>query len=181
MTNIITVPNETIASKIYLIRGKKVMIDKDLAELYQVETRALNQAVKRNVGRFPGDFMFQLTAQETIYWQSENSRSQIVTLKQGENIKHLPTVFTEQGVAMLSSVLKSPRAIQVNIQIIRMFTKLREILSENKYLAERIDKMERKYDKHICHIFGAIKELRGDKKKPVEEKPKERIGFVVPK
>ena len=112
------VPEEKIKNHIYLIRGKRIMLDSDLAKLYGVKTKVLNQAVKRNIERFPEHFMFQLTQEE-----AEASRSQIVTLKRGQNIKYLPYVFTEQGVAMLSSVLSSKRAIQVNIQIIKSLLK----------------------------------------------------------
>lgn len=177
---IVSVPVEAIVSKIYVIRGKKVMLDSDLASLYQVETKALNQAVKRNETRFPNDFMFRLNAAEAGILIENNSRSQIVTLKQGHNIKYLPYVFTEQGVAMLSSVLKSDRAVQVNIQIIRTFTKLREILMENKTLAERLEKLEMKYGKDTETIFKALKHLLNKDTKPkIEDKPKEKIGFVV--
>jgi phage regulator Rha-like protein len=170
----VTIPQETLINRIFLIRGKKVMFDRDLAELYGVETKVLNQAVKRNIERFPADFMFQLNYQETKVWQGYLSRSQFVTLKKGKNIKYSPTVFTEQGVAMLSSVLKSERAVQVNIQIIRTFTKLREILSDNKKLAEKLEGLEQKYDKKIADIFTVIKHL------VVEEmKPKEKMGFNV--
>lgn len=153
------------------------MVDRDLAELYGVETKALNQSVKRNLARFPNDFMFKLNQAEVDSWQLDASRSQIVTLKQGENIKYSPTVFTEQGVSMLSSVLNSPRAIQVNIQIIRTFTKLREILSSNRKLAEKVEKMERTYDKHIYEIFQIIKKLTKKKEVNTDEKPKELMGF----
>jgi len=154
------------------------MFDKDLAELYGVETRLLNQAVKRNRARFPEDFMFKLNKQETKIWQSGYLRSQIVILRHGEHIKYAPTVFTEQGVSMLSSVLNSKQAIKMNIQIIRTFTKLREILSENKKLAEKLEMMELKYDKNISEIFKVIKYLVAEKDKPKEiEKPKEPIGF----
>ena len=172
--NKISIPNETIIGKIYFIRGKKVMFDKDLAELYQVETKVLNQAVKRNLERFPEDFMFKLNPQETKVWQQYSLRSQFVTSKietRGGR-QYAPIVFTEQGVAMLSSVLKSKQAVQMNIQIIRTFTKLREILTENKKLAEKVEKIERKYDKHIYEIFKVIKYLTTEK-----EKPKEKIGF----
>lgn len=178
--SLVLIPQETVIGKIFYIRGRKVMIDRDLAEMYQVETKVLNQSTKRNIERFPSDFMFQLTQEETRQWQEWTSRSQFVTLKKGENIKYFPTVFTEQGVAMLSSVLRSPKAIQVNIQIIRTFSKLREILSENKKLAEKIERMEHKYDKHIYEIFTAIKQLKEEKRKPVEiEKPKEKMGFRI--
>jgi hypothetical protein len=172
MNNLITLPRERIISRIFLIRGKKVMFDRDLAELYQVETKVLNQAVKRNTQRFPEDFMFKLNREETKIWQQIYVRSQIVTLEKGKHIKYSPYVFTEQGVAMLSSVLRSEVAIEVNIQIIRTFTKLREILSENKKLAEKIEKLEKKYDSKIVEIFKTIKLLVTE-----EEKPKNKIGF----
>jgi len=152
------VPIELIESKIYLIRGHKVMLDSDLAELYGVETRALVQAVKRNIGRFPQDFMFQLNNQEVI-----TLRSQIVISKSGKGGRRfIPYVFTEQGVAMLSSVLNSERAILVNIAIMRAFVKLREILSVNKELAHKLAQLERKIEKHdteIKVIFDAIRQL----------------------
>ncbi|MFA6602059.1 MAG: ORF6N domain-containing protein [Candidatus Paceibacterota bacterium] len=177
-TESISIPSETIISKIFFIRGKKVMFDKDLAELYGVETRQLNQAVKRNKMRFPEDFMFKLNERETQIWQNQYSRSQIVILKQGENIKYSPLVFTEQGVAMLSSVLNSRQAIKMNIQIIRTFTKLREILSENKKLAEKLEMLELKYDKNISEIFKVIKYLVTEKEATKElESKKEPIGF----
>jgi hypothetical protein len=171
-TSLITIPGETIMNRIFLIRGRKVMFDRDLAELYGVETRILNQAVKRNKARFPNDFMFQLTAKEAEIWQNYYSRSQIVILNQGKNIKYSPSVFTEQGVAMLSSVLKSGRAIEMNVQIIRTFTKLREILSDNKKLAKKLENIEKKYDKRIAEIFEAIKYLVAE-----DEKPEEKMGF----
>lgn len=173
------IPKERIMSKIFLIRGKKVMIDRDLAELYNVSTKVLNQAVRRNINRFPADFMFQLSLYESEVWGSKissiASRSQIVTLKRarGKNIKYLPYVFTEQGVAMLSSVLKSQKAIEVNIQIIRTFTQLRELLSTHKDLREKIEKLEEKYDGKIKEIFDSIKYLLLE-----DEKPKEPMGFV---
>ena len=185
MSNII--PAEIIERKIFLIRGNKVMLDRDLAELYGVPTKVLNQAVKRNIKRFPGDFMFQLTQIEkdevvancdylrALRFSPQfviRSRSQIVTLKRGQNIKYLPYVFTEQGVAMLSSVLNSERAILVNIQIMRAFTKLREMLLTHKDLAKKIEEMERKYDQQFKVVFDAIKQLLTP-----SEKPKRRIGF----
>ena len=163
-------PVETIEQKILLIRGKKVMLDKDLAALYGVETKVLNQAVKRNSNRFPDDFMFQLNWDEA----SELSRSQFVTLKKGKNIKYLPYVFTENGVAMLSSVLNSERAITVNIQIMRTFTKLREMIAAHKDLEKKIEEMEKKYDHQFQIVFDAIKQLIA----PPEPK-KKRIGFMV--
>lgn len=158
------IPREVIENKIYLIRGHKVMLDKELASLYGVSTKRLNEQVKRNVRRFPDDFMFQLTKDEILIFQSgmSSSRSQFATLKQGQNIKYLPYVFTEQGVAMLSSVLNSERAIQVNIAIMRVFVKLKQILSTHKELACKLKELENKIEKHdveIQSIFEAIRQL----------------------
>ncbi|HHT9108278.1 MAG TPA: ORF6N domain-containing protein [Candidatus Wunengus sp. YC63] len=161
---------ESIENKIFSIRSKRVMLDRDLANLYQVETKVLNQAVKRNIQRFPDDFMFQLTREEF-----NSLRSQIVTLKRGQHRKYLPYVFTEQGVAMLSSVLNSKRAIQVNIQIMRAFIKLKEMLSTHKDLKQKIEEMEKKYDYQFKIVFDAIKQLL----EPPEE-PKGKIGFQKP-
>jgi len=175
---------EVVATRILEIRGKKVMLDRDLAKLYGVETRALNQAVRRNITRFPDDFMFQLSREEVKFSRSQNvilnSRPQFATLKQGGNIKYLPYVFTEHGVAMLSSVLNSERAIQVNILIMRAFTKLREILLTHKELAAKVEMLENKYVKHdetIKSIFEAIKQLL----EPPKVKEKKIIGFRVDK
>jgi len=164
------VPIEMIERKIYLIRGQKVMLDSDLAELYGVSTKVLIQAVKRNIKRFPSDFMFQLKNQEVI-----NLRSQIVTssLEHGGR-RYLPYVFTEQGVAMLSSVLNSERAIEVNILIIRAFVKLREMIASNKELAKRLDELEKKYDAQFKVVFDTIRQLMI----PPETK-KRKIGFIV--
>ena len=161
------VPLERIANKIYLIRDIKVMIDRDLAELYGVETRVLNQAVRRNLKRFPEDFMFELTRDEIM------RISQIVT---SSNIKYSKRVhaFTEQGIAMLSSVLNSERAIQVNILIMRAFTQLRSMLSTHEDLKRKIESMERKYDRQFRVVFDAIKQLID-----IESKPKKKIGFEV--
>jgi len=168
MTEII--PQAVIEQKIFLIRGHKVMLSMHLAELYGVEVRALIQAVKRNIERFPSDFMFQLTDSE-----HQNLKSQIVTSSWGGARRANPYAFTEQGVAMLSSVLRSKQAIRVNIAIMRAFVKLREILSAHKELAHKLAELERKIEKHdadIQAIFGAIKQLM-----LAEEKPKRRIGF----
>lgn len=160
-----------IESKIFMIRGYKVMLDRDLAKLYGVTTGNLNKALKRNLERFPEDFMFQLTKEE------ENSlRFQFGSLKRGQHSKYLPYVFTEQGVAMLSSVLRSERAIQVNIAIMRAFVKLRQILSMNKELSYKLSELERKIEKHdtgIQAIFDAIRKLMA----PAPIKPKPQIGF----
>ena len=154
--NLIAIPDERIISRIFFIRGRKVMIDRDLAELYDVKTKMLNRAVKRNGERFPKDFMFRLSKEEM-----ESLRFQIGTLKngRGRHVKYLPYVFTEQGVAMLSSVLNSKRAIRVNIQIIRTFTKLRELLATHKDLKRKIENMEKKYDKNFRVVFEALRRL----------------------
>jgi hypothetical protein len=162
------IPQQIIESRIYMIKDKRVMLDKDLAMLYGVETKVLNQAVKRNIHRFPDDFMFQLNQEEA----TKLSRSQIVTLKQGQNIKYLPYVFTENGVAMLSSILNSERAIEVNIQIMRTFTKIREMLISHKDLARRINDLEKKYDSQFRVVFDTIRQLLS----PPELK-KSKIGF----
>ena len=167
MSNI--VPQEIIETKIVLIRGKKVMLDKDLAQLYRVETKALKRAVKRNVDRFPDDFMFQLSKEE----YDELLRYQFGTLKKGQRSKYLPYAFTENGVAMLSCVLNSRRAVQVNIQIMRTFTRLREMLMTHKDLKDKIEAMEKKYDYQFKIVFDAIKELLEPPKKT-----KKKIGFL---
>jgi len=172
------IPREVIENKIYLVRGQKVMLARDLANLYGVSTKRLNEQVKRNLKRFPGDFMFKLTKEEIGMFKTgvSNSRSQIATLKQGQNIKYLPYVFTEQGVAMLSSVLNSERAIQVNIAIMRAFVKLRQILSSHKELASKLSELEMRLEKHgedICAIFEAIRQLMA----PPPEIHRRRIGF----
>lgn len=162
------IPDSRVASRIFFIRGKKVMLDRDLAELYGVETRALNQATKRNAKRFPVDFMFQLSTYETGVWMSQIVISKSVKM----GLRKSPFAFTEQGVAMLSSVLNSDRAIQVNIQIIRTFTKLRELIASNKELREKIEKLESKYDQQFKIVFDAIKQLLSAPKKPAR-----KIGF----
>ncbi|MFH0763822.1 MAG: ORF6N domain-containing protein [Candidatus Omnitrophota bacterium] len=169
------VPIEKIENRIFQFRGKKVMVDADLAELYMVPTKRLNEQVKRNMRRFPEDFMFQLTKEEVITLQSRvlDSRSQIATLKQGQNIKYFPYVFTEQGVAMLSSVLNSERAILVNIQIMRAFVGLRRVGLTYAGLKHKIEDMEKKYDKQFGIVFKAIKKLM----EPPPAKPKPKIGF----
>ena len=164
---VITIPSERIISRIFLIKGRRVMIDKELAELYEVGTKVLNLAVKRNIDRFPPDFMFQLSEKEF-----KNLRSQIETSSWGGR-RYPPYAFTEQGVAMLSSVLNSKRAIQVNIQIIRTFTQLRELLATNKELRIKIENMEKKYDAKLRQVFDVLKQLLMQ-----ESKPKGQIGFT---
>lgn len=169
--NKIKLKEQEIVNQIYLIRGEKVMLDFDLALLYQVETKQLKRAVKRNIGRFPEDFMFELTAKEY-----ESLRYQIGTLKQGQHSKYLPYAFTEQGVAMLSGVLKSVRAVDVNIAIMRTFVQLRKLIDTNKDLAKKIDNLEKKYDEQFQVVFDAIRQLIHQ-----ENKPRKRIGFKIKK
>ena len=166
-TRVSLIMHEKIERRIFSIRGKQVMLDRDLAILYGVETKVLNQAVKRNLERFPHDFMFQLTAQET-----KILRSQFVTLEQGRYSKYYPYAFTEYGILMLSSVLNSDRAIEVNIQIMRTFTKIREMMVTHKDLRQKIEDMERKYDNQFQIVFKAIKRLIDP-----PQKRKEPIGF----
>ncbi len=157
------IPVERIEKAIYLIRGEKVMLDRDLADLYGVPTKAFNQAVKRHADRFPGDFMFQLTMQEAREWWSRGTpnrqRSQSVTLKRGQHIKYRPNAFTEHGILMLSSVLNSERAIQVNIEIMRSFVRLRQMLVSNTELARKLEELEGKYDRQFKVVFDAIRQL----------------------
>jgi hypothetical protein len=186
------VPALRIAQSIYWLRGQKVMRDFDLAALYGVATKVLNQAMKRNQERFPADFMFQLTSEETSNSRSQfvtsrsqtignqsipMNRSQFVTLKRGQNIKYRPYAFTEEGVAMLSSVLNSARAINVNIAIMRAFVRLREALETNRELARKFAELEKRVGKHnakIDAILDAIRQLMA----PPEE-PRREIGFHV--
>jgi len=173
-------PLSQVENLIYLIRGHRVMLGHDLAVLYGVETRLLVQAVRRNADRFPDDFMFQLTWDEVGRAgelllddiSTKTSRSQFVILKRGRNVKYRPHAFTEQGVAMLSSVLRSKRAVQVNIEIMRAFVRLRGILASNADLARRLDELEAKYDAQFRGVFDAIRDLM---EPPVGPKP--RIGF----
>ena len=151
MTDI--VPIEQIATKIYFIRGIKVMLDRDLAELYEVETRVLKQAVRRNIARFPEDFMFELTKQELA-----NLRSQIVTSSWGGS-RYKPMAFTEQGVAMLSSILRSDRAIQVNIQIMRTFTRIRHMISVSEELKQEIAELRKQTDERFQVVFEVLDRL----------------------
>ncbi len=214
----LTVSPDTIAPFVHWIRHEKVLLDSDLAGLYGVETKVLNQAVKRNLERFPEDFMFQLTAEEvdasrcqtgilkdaagsalkcqigiskptppedgvtlrsqivTSKEPDSASRSQIVTLKRGQNIKYLPYAFTEQGVAMLSSVLRSRRAVEVNIAIMRTFVQLRRLMDSNRDLAKKIEAIESKYDQQFAVVFDAIKQLIAEDTAR-KAQPKRRIGF----
>jgi len=161
---------QRIEKKILLLRGHNVMLDMDLAELYGVATKALNQAVKRNARRFPDDFMFRLTKEET----QQLNRSQSVTGSQKHrDPRYPPYAFSEQGVAMLSSVLQSDRAIDVNVAIMRTFVRLREILGTHKDLARKLNAMENKYDSQFKVVFDAIRQLM----QPPPDKPRRKIGF----
>lgn len=160
------IPNETIVNKIYVFRGVKVMLDRDIAELYGVETRVLNQAVKRNIDRFPDDFMFQVNEDEFKILISQN-----VTSSWGGTRK-MPYAFTEHGILMLSNLISSGRAVSVSIQIIRVFTKLRQMLSTHEDLKKKIEDMEKKYDHQFKIVFDAIRKLITD-----DQKPKPKIGF----
>ena len=178
MASTIALAEEAIINKIYLVHGRKVMLDYDLAEMYAVETKQLKRQVRRNIERFPADFMFELTFEEY-----ESLRSHIGTLKRGEHSKYVPMVFTEQGVAMLSSVLGSPTAIEVNIQIIRVFTKIREMLSTHKDILVKLEHIEKEllkqgvrmneHEADIQAIFQVLKKLIEEP----AEKPRARVGF----
>jgi hypothetical protein len=165
----LAVPSGLIERRIYLIRGHKVMLANDLADLYQVPTFRLNEQVKRNIRRFPNDFMFQLTADET-----KALTSQIAMSNKGRGGRRVPPyAFTEQGVAMLSSVLNSERAIEVNIAIMRAFVRLREILATHKDLAQKLEKLEEKYDAQFKVVFDVIRKLM----QPTPSPARRRIGF----
>jgi hypothetical protein len=169
-------PDEIIINKIYVMRGEKVMIDKDLAELYGVETRRLNEQVRRNLSRFPEDFMFRMTPSEMENWKSQI----VISNREKMGLRKPPLVFTEQGVAMLSSVLNSDRAIQVNIRIIRIFSRMRNLLSTHKDILqklEEIDKKDMEQDEKILLIFGYLKQLEKSKKEESEFKHRRKIGF----
>ena len=160
------ISDEMVLEKIYIVRGYRVMFDRDLGSLYGVETKVLNQAVKRNISRFPEDFMFQISQNEFPIL-----KSQFVTSRWG-GVRKLPFAFTDNGIAMLSSVLTSERAVQVNIQIMRTFTHLRKMLVNHESLKRKIDSMEKKYDQQFKVVFDAIKRLLA-----IEIKPKKSIGF----
>ena len=163
------VPMERVENRILSIRGHRVILDADLAELYGVTTGALNQAVKRNAGRFPGDFMFQLSQEE-----ADSLRSQIVILKNGRGLhrKYLPYAFTKHGAIMAASVLNSPRAIEASVYVVRAFVKMREVLATHKELVRRLDEMEGKVDRQFKVVFDAIRALMEP-----PPKPKRRIGY----
>ncbi|MCX6221149.1 MAG: ORF6N domain-containing protein [Bacteroidia bacterium] len=169
-------PDEAIINKIYIMRGKKVMVDRDLAELYGVETRGLNQAVKRNEKRFPEDFMFQMTSEEMQDWKSQI----VISNTEKMGLRKPPLVFTEQGVAMLSSVLNSERAIMVNIAIIRVFTKMRELVNTHKEIIQKLELLEMKdieQDDKIMRIFEYLKQFEQTKQKELEQNNRPKIGY----
>ena len=192
--NLSIIPAERIEQRIILLRGQKVMLDFDLAGLYEVETRALNQAVQRNLERFPEDFMFQLSKEEAttvsrsqiVILDGENVdqakkiagslRSQTVILKRGQHLKFRPYAFTEQGVAMLSSVLRSPRAVQVNVAIMRAFVQLRQMLASHTDLARKFKALEKKYDGQFKLVFDAIHQLM-ERSDPLQPEHGRQIGF----
>jgi len=178
MNSSLSITDESVISKIFIVRGKKVMLDRDLAEMYGVETKVLNQAIKRNLNRFPPDFMFKMTKEEL-----ENWKSQIVTSnKEKIGLRKLPNIFTEQGVAMLSSVLNSDTAIEVNIQIIRIFTRIRELVFTHKEIFLKLEQLEnslitldgrtKQNDDNIQTIFKVLKQLLN-----TPQSPRKRIGF----
>jgi hypothetical protein len=176
MTRSSLIPIEKIERVIHFIRGERVMLDRDLAKLYGVSTKVFNQAVKRHRERFPPDFMFQLTKAEAGEWwlvvNANRLRSQTVTLKRGQHLKYRPYAFTEHGILMLSSVLNSERAISVNIEIMRAFVKLRQMLASNSELSRRLDELESKYDRQFKVVFDAIRQMMSP---PVPAR--KQIGF----
>ncbi len=170
------IPDEVVMNKIYLIRNQKIMLDRDLAELYGVKTKVLKQAVRRNISRFPQDFMFEMNKEEFEIW-----RSQIVTSKEDlQGLRYMPFCFTEQGVTMISCILNSERAINVNIQIIRIFTRFRQMLSDNTEIRLEIEKIKNKlsnHDKNIDMVFQFLDELLDEKVQP--ESPRKAIGYEI--
>ncbi len=170
-TKELMIPDELVMSKIYLIRGQKVMLDRDLAELYDVETRVFKQAIRRNLERFPYDFMFEMTPEELENWRSQF----VISNSDKKGLRHMPFCFTEQGVAMLSSVLNSETAILVNIQIIRVFTRMREMIMTHKDILLQLEKIEKKltgHDEDIALIFGYLKKLLTP-----QQPARQKIGF----
>ncbi len=170
------IPEEAIMSKIYFIRGHKVMLDRDLAELYGVETRVLNQAVRRNEKRFPEDFMFQMSKEELDNWKSQI----VISKSEKMGLRKPPLAFTEQGVAMLSSVLNSDRAILVNIQIIRVFTKIRRLLETHSEILHKLEQIEKKeivHDQQIIRIFKYLRQLELARQQQEDQANRKRIGF----
>jgi len=170
------IPDEVIVSKIYLIRGKKVMLDRDLAELYKVETKQLKRAVRRNIERFPDDFMFELSKEELENWRYQFGTSNIEKF----GLRVTPFAFTEYGLLMLASVLNSERAIQINIQIVRIFSRMRTMIESHKEILRKLEQLEKKdleLDEKVTLIFEYLKELEQTKQEETEFKHRKRIGF----
>lgn len=163
------IPVEKIASKIYVIRHVKVMLDKDLADLYEVNTKRLKEQVRRNLERFPEDFMFELTKEEY-----SNLRSQFATLKRGQHSKYLPFAFTEHGILMLSSILNSKKAVQINIQIVRVFTRLKQMLLDNADLKKELEDLKQVSEERFRIVFETLDQLLTK-----ESKPKKKIGYTA--
>lgn len=175
----IAVPDEVIMSKIYLIRGKKVMLDRDLAELYGLETKQLKRAVRRNIERFPADFMFEMNNEELKNWRYQFGTSNV----DQKGLRYPPFCFTEHGVLMLASVLNSNRAILINIQIVRVFTKMHEMLMENKEILQQLENMQEelaKHDEKIILIFEYINRLEQEKDLATDQQYRKRVGFKQP-
>ena len=170
------IPLEVIEQRIFILRGHRVMLDRDLAALYQVETRTLNQAVKRNIDRFPADFMFRLTTREAK--DLLLSRSQSVMLKRGANVKHVPYAFTEHGAVMLANILKSARAVRVSIQIVRAFVHLRQLIATNDSLARQIEALQNKVGKHDEDLEAILATLHEILQPPAP--PQRPLGFIAP-
>jgi hypothetical protein len=171
----------TIQNKIFELRGQKVMLDFDLAELYEVETRAFNQAVKRNIERFPDDFMFQLTKKEWDTLLSGNSSQFVTGTLKHRSSAYLPYAFTEHGVTMVASILRSEKAVKMNIAIVRAFIALREMAMHYKELAQKIEELEKKYNKQFGDVYQALSLLLEEKNEEEEQKNREPIGFKKPK
>ncbi|HEY0612705.1 MAG TPA: ORF6N domain-containing protein [Chitinophaga sp.] len=167
----------TIQNRIYEVRGQKVMLDFDLAELYEVETRAFNQAVKRNIARFPDDFMFQLTKKE---WDEILSVNTVASSLKHRGSAYLPYAFTEHGVTMVASILRSDKAVKMNISIVRAFIALREMAMHYKELAQKIEELEKKYNKQFGDVYQALNLLLEEKNDEEEQKNREPIGFIKP-
>lgn len=169
-----------IQNKIYEIRGQKVMLDFDLADLYEVETKVFNQAVKRNMQRFPDDFMFQLSKKEWDVLVSGNSSQFVTGSQKHRGSAYLPYAFTEHGVTMLASILRSEKAVKVNIAIVRAFIALREMAMHYKELAQKIEELEKKYNKHFGDIYQALNLLLEERNGEEEQRNREPIGFIKP-
>jgi hypothetical protein len=175
----IAIPDEVVMSKIFVVRGIKIMLDRDLAELYGVETRVLKQSVKRNISRFPDDFMFEMSEKEFADWR----RAFVITPEDKKGLRYAPYCFTEQGVAMLSSVLNSERAIQMNIQIVRIFTRMRELLTTHQEILLKLELLEKsdiEQNDKIMLIFEYLKQLEAVKQQELEQKNRMPIGFKTP-